>query len=232
MPATHLISVDFPAPLSPTSAITSPSRTEKSTSESACTDPKLSERRRSSRVGVVSLTGAGVLSGWGRPRRRPHRASNRLLAELLVGADAHLALLHEPVLEEELVVLLRDPLRDEQDRRRSTDLRVRLHLLALEDRDRSVRRGRRLELHRLVDGARLPAGDDVLHPRRGRILAGQRDRLQPFVLQRGDDRTSETVVCRKHAVDLVVIPSEHLLEDRLGLDRIPVGPLVSGGCLL
>ena len=35
IPATHLISVDLPAPLSPTSAITSPARTSKSTSVSA-----------------------------------------------------------------------------------------------------------------------------------------------------------------------------------------------------
>ena len=39
VPATHLMSVDFPAPLSPTSAITSPCRTSKSTSLSASTEP-------------------------------------------------------------------------------------------------------------------------------------------------------------------------------------------------
>ena len=36
MPAIDLISVDLPAPLSPTSAITSPRRTSRSTSVSAC----------------------------------------------------------------------------------------------------------------------------------------------------------------------------------------------------
>jgi len=35
VPATHLTSVDFPAPLSPTRAITSPRLTSKSTSVSA-----------------------------------------------------------------------------------------------------------------------------------------------------------------------------------------------------
>jgi len=39
VPAMHLTSVDLPAPLSPTSAITSPARTSKSTSSSAWTDP-------------------------------------------------------------------------------------------------------------------------------------------------------------------------------------------------
>ena len=53
MPATHLISVDLPAPLSPTSAITSPARTSKSTSVSAWTEPKLFETPRSSSNGVV-----------------------------------------------------------------------------------------------------------------------------------------------------------------------------------
>src|SRR5437762_12313624 len=41
MPATHLISVDLPAPLSPTSAITCPASTWKSTSLRARTAPKL-----------------------------------------------------------------------------------------------------------------------------------------------------------------------------------------------
>src|SRR2546430_779895 len=52
MPATHLISVDLPAPLSPTSAITSPLRTSRSTSVSACTEPNDFETPRSSRKDV------------------------------------------------------------------------------------------------------------------------------------------------------------------------------------
>src|SRR5438874_1597400 len=55
MPATHLIIVDLPAPLSPTSDITSPLRTSKSTSVSACTEPNDFEIPLSSRKGV-SLT--------------------------------------------------------------------------------------------------------------------------------------------------------------------------------
>ena len=77
MPATHLISVDLPAPLSPTSAITSPARTSKSTSVSACTEPKLFEMPRSSSSGgrssvrVARWRGDVVigLEGWAGGRR-------------------------------------------------------------------------------------------------------------------------------------------------------------------
>src|SRR5215211_120195 len=62
----HLISVDFPAPLSPTSAITSPLDTWKSTSKSACTAPKLFDTPRSSSTGV-SVTISAPL----RPQRIP-----------------------------------------------------------------------------------------------------------------------------------------------------------------
>src|SRR5256885_14789314 len=63
MPPTHLTSVDFPAPLSPTSAVTSPVYAVKSTSRSTCTAPKLLLIRRSSSNGVgirpPSYGGAG-----------------------------------------------------------------------------------------------------------------------------------------------------------------------------
>src|SRR5215212_8773730 len=52
MPAMHLMSVDLPAPLSPTRAMTSPGATWKSTSKRACTAPKLFETPCSSRTGV------------------------------------------------------------------------------------------------------------------------------------------------------------------------------------
>src|SRR3954454_9026445 len=72
VPAMHLISVDLPAPLSPTSAITSLGRTSKSTSVSACTDPNDFVIPRSSRRGVASLsvTVASFL---------PHRRWGRLV---------------------------------------------------------------------------------------------------------------------------------------------------------
>src|SRR5919206_3078640 len=140
MPATHLISVDLPAPLSPTSAMTSPSRTAKSTSCNACTDPKCFETPWSSSVGEVSVTEAPFYHGGGAPSERPQRESF-LLAVLLVDPVADLALLQKPFLEEELVVLLRDPHRRQQDRVRAADLPVHAgHLLALDDCDRG--RGR------------------------------------------------------------------------------------------
>src|SRR2546429_9777597 len=77
MPPTHLTSVDFPAPLSPTSAVTSPAYTVKSTSRRTCTAPKLLLIPRSSSRGVA-LTGSSsdvpvpVPRGWAwhRDRRR------------------------------------------------------------------------------------------------------------------------------------------------------------------
>src|SRR5213076_2139102 len=137
MPATHLMSVDLPAPLSPTSAITSPSRTSKSTSCKARTEPKCLETPRSSRVGavVVALTG-GLYHGRGARNGAPRPDKVFLLAVLRVLPDADLALLQELVLEEELVVQLRDPHRGQQDRGRAAHLAIgALDLLVLDDRD-------------------------------------------------------------------------------------------------
>src|SRR5581483_1848335 len=106
VPATHLISVDFPAPLSPTRAMTSPGRTSKSTPFSACTEPNDFVMSRSSRTGGVSLIRQSALEApLGAP---PTRYSRVLLAVLRVGADADVALLQELVREEPLVVGLRD----------------------------------------------------------------------------------------------------------------------------
>src|SRR6266487_4542680 len=78
MPATHLISVDLPAPLSPTSAITSPGRTSKSASARACTGPNAFETPRSSRIGV-SVSATGVLyHGGGAPKSASDRARSYL----------------------------------------------------------------------------------------------------------------------------------------------------------
>src|SRR2546430_17740160 len=124
MPATHLISVDLPAPLSPTSAITSPARTSKSAPSRAKTAPKCFSIWRSSRIGVASFTGRFLPRRSARRPGAPHRRF--LLAVLLVLALADLVLRQEPVLEQELVVALGDPDRRQQDRRRPADLAVRL----------------------------------------------------------------------------------------------------------
>src|SRR6188472_3171147 len=195
MPAMHLMSVDLPAPLSPTSAITSPSRTSKSTSVSACTDPNVFDRSRISRSGV-SVTGRL----W-RTVEAPGGASTAivdLLAVLLELPRAHVAALQELVLEEARVVGLRD--RDHRDHERRLLLRavrprrVRLRLLALEERDGRGRGRVRLVGHVLVDGVRLPARDDVLHTLDGRVLPAQPDGLQALRLQRRDDRAGDVVV--------------------------------------
>src|SRR6478735_6786901 len=112
MPAMHLMSVDLPAPLSPTSAMTSPNRTSKSTSVSACTEPNDFERSRISRSGV-SLTGRG--RSYDRRVKAPRGAFTLrtvpLLAVLLVVPGAHLAPLEELVAEEPRVVRLGDRVR-------------------------------------------------------------------------------------------------------------------------
>src|SRR3954464_11069010 len=121
VPATHLISVDFPAPLSPTSDMTSPDRTSKSTSLRACTEPNDFVMPRSWRSGVSSTWGFPTTpAGWRRRATPPPRGGGGarappppgelvLLAVLLVLPGADLALLQEPVREEPLVVRLGDP---------------------------------------------------------------------------------------------------------------------------
>src|SRR5256885_10374710 len=107
MPATHLTSVDFPAPLSPTRAMTSPVRTSKSTPRRACTAPKRLCTPRSSSSGC-SLTSPGpLLCRFGRrgAAGAPLRSSRGLLdprrgAVLRVLALADVARLQEAVLDD------------------------------------------------------------------------------------------------------------------------------------
>src|SRR3954471_15425283 len=104
MPAMVLTRVDFPAPLSPTSAMTSPVRTSKSTSASAWTDPNDFVIPRSSKVGVsvtVSRFLPQRIGGGAREAPPPTvtAVSFGLLAELRELADADVGLLEELVLE-------------------------------------------------------------------------------------------------------------------------------------
>src|SRR3954454_18708954 len=164
----HLMSVDLPAPLSPTSAITSPSRTSRSTSVSACTDPNDLKTPRNSRRSL-SLT-SRFISYRERegdpPRGRLRRMTPLLLAVLRVVAVADVASLEEARREQQLVVRLRDRLRRDQiGLLEAAALRVhdtgRRDGLALDDRD--GRRGCRLgELPDVLEHRhRLPARDDV-----------------------------------------------------------------------
>src|ERR1700704_4788376 len=103
MPAMHLVSVDLPAPLSPTRAMTSPAETWKSTSWRACTAPKAFETPRSSRTGVsltrVLLLVTSASRGASAPREH-HSCSETGLragsghlasADLLLGGEVDLA---------------------------------------------------------------------------------------------------------------------------------------------
>ena len=198
MPAMHLMSVDLPAPLSPTRAITSPARTSKSTSVSAWTEPKRFDIPR------ISSTGASRRSLWcfvaaivegrseGAPGAPPIRSV--LLADLRVGADADLALLQELVREEQLVVRLRD-----RGRRDENGLLV---LLAILDRAGRLAALPLSEGDRGWQPQRLPSGwpcrrSCVCQPERmfwtpcgSRVLAAQRDRLELLGLERRDDRVA------------------------------------------
>src|ERR1700751_3263479 len=102
-------------------------------------------------------------NGGGARSGRPHHFTRNallLLAELLVLPDAHLTLLQPPLGEELLVVLLRDPLHRDDERRLLLPLvhpeAVALRRLAVKQRDRCSGHGIRLERHVLVDRARLP----------------------------------------------------------------------------
>src|SRR5690242_8158056 len=126
IPATHLTSVDFPAPLSPTSAVTSPARTEKSTSCSTWTAPKLLLTLFSCRSTPASspvVRGPGAVGGSStahRARIGPRSLSADVDAELLAGvgqrADADLRRLDLALVDHGLDVLLGDRLRGEQHR--------------------------------------------------------------------------------------------------------------------
>src|SRR6266550_4004284 len=131
--------VDFPAPLSPTSAITSPSRTSKSTPRSACTEPKLLWTPRSSSVAIAGVVAMGAVCITAGTPREGAPAVERLLAVLRVRPAADVALLQEPVVEELLVVRLRDPHGRQQNRLGAGDGAVHAgHGLALHDRDRGL----------------------------------------------------------------------------------------------
>src|SRR4051794_28387331 len=113
----HLMSVLLPAPLSPTSAITSPGYARKSTPLSASTGPKLLETPWSSSVGVMSVIARveGARRGAGRP------SAPRGLAVLRVDPRADVALLVVAVRDHELPVLLREPDRRQEHRRHVAD---------------------------------------------------------------------------------------------------------------
>src|SRR5262245_29587345 len=224
----HLIRVDLPAPLSPTRAITSPSRTSKSTSLSAWTEPNDLESPRIWRSGVsLTVTEYELVVGGG-VRRRLHLVLRTRLAVLRELADADVALLQELVLEEPRVVRLRD--RDDRQRDGRLLLAAVLaepvdtrDLLVLDEGYGRSRCRIRFGRHVLVDRHRLPARDDVLHARGRRVLPRARDRIQVLRLQDRHHGPGDVVVRRDRAVDLVPGLRQHLREDRACVRGKPVG---------
>src|SRR5690242_10915875 len=137
MPAIVLMSVDLPAPLSPTSAVTWPAGMSRSMPVSACTGPKLlpTPRSRSSGTSLASPAPDGtrsagavrvpsaelsVTTAASPPGCKGSSSSSRdtvLRAVRLERARAQLRCWHELVLDDRGVhVLRRDPFRREQDR--------------------------------------------------------------------------------------------------------------------
>src|SRR5438128_1057029 len=111
--------------------------------------------------------GARVSERRSQLRTGPSAAGLSRRAVLRVGADADLTPLEEALVEEERVVLLRDPDRRLEDRRDVAGAvergAVRLDGPALDQVDRDLGRGSRFGGNGLVDGAALPARKDVLH---------------------------------------------------------------------
>ena len=201
MPAMHLMSVDLPAPLSPTSAMTSPGRDlEVDIGQRLHRAERLREVADLEEWCVAHECGGPSRQRWRRASAPPSRGAIRLLAVLLVLPGADLAPLQEPVPEEPGVVRLGD--RDHRDDVRGCSLavrprRVRRRLLALVQRDRGRDGSVRLGRHVLVDRVGLPAGDDVLDALDGRVLPRERDGLEPLRLQRRDDGAGDVVVRRR-----------------------------------
>src|SRR4051794_13302672 len=238
MPAMDLMRVDLPAPLSPTSAMTWPGATWKSTWYRACTAPKLFDTPRSSRMGslllTLSLRSRRLRPAGGAARtRRPPMATGLqpgVRAELRELAGADVFLLEEAVVEDDVDVVLRDRLRLEQDGRHLAGRVIGLAVdeagrrrLLLRQRDRELRGRVGLLLDRLVDGHALVAREDVLDALGRRVLAGDRELLELAGLDRRDGRVAEAVVGGEDAVDLVARLLQHLLEDRQRLLVVPVG---------
>src|SRR5689334_20612391 len=181
MPAIDLIIVDLPAPLSPTSAMTSPASTWKSTPLSAVTAPKrLKTPFSSSRAcPLTTVLSSGLREGAScAPSQLPVvRLDPCAAAEGCVLPDADVAALEEAVLDDRVLdVGLGHRDRGQQDRRGLrtlvVDRAVGLRGLALRQRNRE-RRGRvGLLLDGLVDRHALLTREDVLDALRRRVLAG------------------------------------------------------------
>src|ERR1700754_214147 len=161
-PARPLISVDLPAPLSPTSALTRPGWTSMSTPLSTSTGPKLLRMSRSSMRAVMDVFLRRLLEAG-------------LLARRLDRGRAHVGDLRVAVVEHLLhVVRVHDDGVLGDERRAVSGLLVDLRLLAGRELLGQIHGRRRLELERLVHRRELLAQEDGLQPRRGGVPAAHR----------------------------------------------------------
>src|SRR3954453_7561856 len=235
MPPMHLTNVDLPAPLSPTSAVTSPGYTARETSRRTCTGPKLLliPRTSSRGVAVTVLLSQGHGRWWRRAARSPPPPGSLLDAGLgalgRVVAGAQLSRRDEAVVDDVLHVVLGDRHRVQQDRRdvllglRVGDLAGDGLLLPLGERDREVRRRVGLLLDRLVDGHALVAGQEFLQALHRRVLTGHRHRtVELLLLEHRDRRVAEAVIGGQDALDVGVL-GQHLLEGGGRRGVVPLG---------
>src|SRR4051795_2635765 len=197
IPATVLMRVDFPAPLSPTRAMISPADTWKSTPFRAVTAPKRLKTPFSSSRACPLTTVLSPPKGWEGARTPPpdcHRSLDASrCAEGRVLPDADVAALEEAVLDHRVLdVVPRDRHRRQQDRRGLGTLVVRAAVgrrrLALGQRDGQLAGRVGLGLDGLVDRHALLTREDVLDALSGRVLPGDRDLPELAGVQRRDDR--------------------------------------------
>src|SRR5829696_8337300 len=244
IPAIVFTSVDLPAPLSPTSATTSPGWTSKSTSLSAWTGPKLLLTPLRASTGVLpSAFMPCAPFGWdseGRPQAPPAFCPRALLdagrlasGRVLAGAD--LVRRPELVLDDRVLdVVLGDRHGRQQDRghvlHAVVDLVVRRRrVLTLGQRHRELCRGFCLGLDRLVDGHVLLVDEDALDGRELRVLPGGRAGLGiDAVALHGSDRAAAgSVIGGVDAHESVLADGrDRLLHLLLGLVRAPVRRVV------
>src|SRR5438552_17467509 len=250
IPEMILMSVDLPAPLSPTSATTSPGRTWNRTSVRACTAPNRLLMPRSSRNGPgrakvmrssrssgggnelpppnvrVRLLDACGLTGRGELRGAD--LGHRVGAVELVGDDGVLDRLGARDLAVE-----GDGDRNEQDRRHVRGAVVddlatrgaRRGLVALREVTGERRGGLGLRLGRFVDRPELVARQDPLDAGDLRVLPGDelRLRIDAAGLHRGDRAARAAVVRDVGAIEAGLAErGDELLHELLGLGRQPV----------
>src|SRR4051812_1229572 len=195
IPAMTFTNVDLPAPLSPTSPMTSPAWTSKSTPLRACTAPKRFVMPRNSSSGAESvMVMAGLLL----------LLDACCVAGRLVLAGADLRRLPEAVLDDRVVdLVLRHGDGGQQDRRdlatavvaRAGDDAGR-RLLALQQGVGELGGHLGLGLDGLVDRHVLVTGDDALHAGQLRVLTRGGDglRVDAVGLHRRDRATGVAVV--------------------------------------